>query len=82
MTYGRRAIVAVGILLIAGICPAMATNSDRAPRNDEGSFQDVCNQFRQERQQLRDKQKHGTLTRGDRNRMSDLDGQIKSMCSN
>ena len=81
MTRAEAAIVAVGILLIASVGPAMAVDSGRA-RRDRESISDLCNQFKNEYQQLRDKQKHGTLTQDDKNRMRDLDGQIKSMCSN
>ncbi|HEY5210672.1 MAG TPA: hypothetical protein VIJ78_01030 [Pseudolabrys sp.] len=81
MTRTEAAIVALGILLIAGAGPAMAVDSGRA-RRDQGSISDLCNQFKHEYRQLRDKQRHGTLTQDDKNRMRDLDGQIKSLCSN
>jgi hypothetical protein len=81
MNHTGAAIVAVGILLIASSGPAMAVDADRAPR-EEGSISDLCNQFRHEYRQLRDKQRNGTLTRDDLRRIRDLDGQIKSMCSN
>jgi len=82
MIRAKAAIVAGGLLLFADVGPAGAVDSGRAPRNDEGSVSDLCNQFKHEYQRLRDKQQHGTLTRDDRNRMRDLEGQIKSMCEN
>jgi hypothetical protein len=75
-------VVAIGILLIAGAGPAMAVDSGRARGGDPGSISDLCNQFKHEYQQLSDKKRRGTLTRDDQRRMTDLNGQIKSMCSN
>jgi hypothetical protein len=81
MNCAKATVIAVGILLIASVGPALATNSDRVRGGDQGSISDLCNQFRQEYRQLHDKQKHGTMTRDERNRMNDLNGQINSMCN-
>lgn len=79
MSWSRAAAAAIGICLIAS-SPALAADSGRARANDQGSISDLCHQFRQEYHQLSDKQKHGRLTRDDRNRMNDLTGKIKSLC--
>lgn len=68
----RAAIVAAGILLIAGIGPASAAGLTDAQ----------CHQLDREQQQLLDKQKrqHGKLDDHDRKRLSNIEDQSNVYC--
>jgi len=64
MTRAEIAVAAMGLLLIAGVGPAMAAG-DRVPANQD-TLADICTQSLQDLHRLSDKERRGTLTRDDK----------------
>jgi hypothetical protein len=71
MKLFQAAIVAAGIVLIAGVGPALAAGLSPAQ----------CQKLESEYAQLQQKQKNGTATAADKKRMKQIDDQTNVYCS-